>query len=151
MKYPEEKERFMPYTWKAATGGKIPDGAQSNGFEADGTPLWTARANYQGGVHPGKVRPAFGGANIPYGGNEVKVPDYEVLMERGNWVPAAGGQVPTGAVPAGKEADGTVLYVARARYAGGLHQGKVRPAFKAANIPYGGHEIKVHDYEVLVD
>ena len=38
------------------------------------------RENYKGGVHPGKVRPTFGAANIPWSREEVKVKDYEVLV-----------------------------------------------------------------------
>jgi hypothetical protein len=141
----------MAYTWKKASGGSIPSGAKSNGKEADGTPLWVARASHAGGIHPGKVRPAFGAANIPYGGKEIKVTDYEVLMEEGRWVKASGGKVPDGAVVSGFEANGEPLFVARAAYKGGIHQGKVRLAFGAANIPYGGNEVKVPDYEVLVN
>lgn len=141
----------MAYKWTKATGGNIPDGAKPNGHEADGTPLWTARAEYSGGIHPGKVRPAFGAANIPYGGKEIKVNPYEVLMQEGRWVKASDGKVPLGAVVAGYEANGEPLFVARAKYEGGLHQGKVRLAFGAANIPWGGKEVKVKDYEVLVE
>lgn len=70
----------MPYQWQRADGGNVPAGAQPHGREADGTPLWVARARHNNGLHPGKVRPAFGAANIPYGGKEVKVADYEVLV-----------------------------------------------------------------------
>ena len=141
----------MAYTWKKAIGGSIPSGARSNGHGADGTPCWVARASNSGGIQLGKVRPAFGAANIPYGGKEIKVTDYEVLMEEGRWVKASGGRVPDGAVVAGFEADGKPLFVARAAYQGGIHQGKVRLEFGAANIPYGGNEIKVTNYEVLVN
>ena len=141
----------MAYTWRKATGGSIPDGAKPNGREADGARIWTARALHAGGVHPGKVRPAFGAANIPYGGNEIKVANYEVLMEEGLWVKASGGRVPDGAVVVGFEADGQPLFLARAAYNGGIHQGKVRLAFGAANISWGGKEVKVADYEVLVN
>ena len=140
----------MAYTWKKASGGRVPDGAAVAGFEANGEPLFVARAAYQGGIHPGKVRLAFGAANIPYGGAEVKVADYEVLLGEVRWVKASGGRVPDGAVVAGFEANGEPLFVARATYQGGIHPGKVRLAFGAANIPYGGKEVKVAEYEVLV-
>lgn len=138
------------YTWVEATNGAIPPGAAANGQEADGESLFVARANLNGGVHPGKVRGAFGAANIPYGGSEVKVNPYEVLMNPGNWVPASGGQVPDGAVDFGREADGTPLFVARANLEGGVHPGKVRLGFGSANIPFNGQEVKVTNYEVLV-
>ncbi|HJA41006.1 MAG TPA: DUF3421 domain-containing protein [Firmicutes bacterium] len=50
------------------------------GNEENDTPLYVTRANYKGGVHPGKVRPTFGAANIPWSREEVKVKDYEVLV-----------------------------------------------------------------------
>ncbi|MDR2601270.1 MAG: DUF3421 domain-containing protein [Spirochaetaceae bacterium] len=67
-----------------------------------------------------------------------------------NWVKASNGNIPDGAIPVGKEADGKPLYIARANYKNGVHIGKVRKEFGAANIPYGGSEVKVTDYEVLV-
>ncbi len=137
--------------WKSACGGKVPQGAVGAGLEADGTKLFVARAKYKKGLHPGKVRPAFGAANIPWGGNEDKVKCYEVFVGQGAWAPASDGNIPEGAIKAGNEENGTPLYIARAYLNGGLHPGKVRPAFKAAHIPWGGREIKVSDYEVLVN
>ncbi len=141
--------------WIAACHGQIPRGATAQGYEASGEPLWIARAslNTKGryaGTHPGKVRPAFNAANIPYGGKEIPASCYEVWVGPARWVPASGGRIPQGAVMAGQEADGQPLYVARGMIKGGLHIGKVRPDFGAANIPYGGKELKVSTYEVLV-
>ncbi|PAB59452.1 DM9 repeat-containing protein [Anaeromicrobium sediminis] len=65
--------------WVAMSDGTIPDGALKFGYEADGTPLYVARAYYAGGLHLGKVRPGFEGALIPYAGTEVVVKFYEVL------------------------------------------------------------------------
>ncbi len=141
---------WLPGSWVAASGGNAPPGSVPAGKEADGKPLFVARAKCHGGLHPGKVRQEFGAANIPYGGNEIKVNDYEVFVPEGRWVAASGGNIPQGAQVAGYEADGTALYVCRAKVAGGVHPGKVRPQFGAANIPYGHKEIKVTDYEVLV-
>ncbi len=140
------------YRWVKASGGSIPDGAVAQGHENNGESLWVCRANYNGGVHPGKVRAAFGGANIPYGGREVKVLEYEVLMDAGVWVADSGGKIPPGAAPWGHEANGEALFVARAAHLNGgdLHPGKIRGEFGAANIPYGGKEIKMIIYEVLV-
>lgn len=139
------------YRWEPARGGWIPPGAVPHGYEANGEPLWVCRVRMHGGVHPGKVRPAFGAAQAAWGGNEVSVDEYEVLMDRGVWGIASGGAVPADAVPAGRERDGEPLYVARAAVAPGtLHIGKVRPAFGAANIGYGNDEHKVYSYEVLL-
>lgn len=135
--------------WVSDFEGGIPDGAVVCGQEADGTPLYLARAYYSGGLHPGKVRPEFESANIPYGGDEVKVNSYEVYCGGGTWIEASGGIIPEGAVACGYEANGEPLYAARAWYEGGLQIGKVRPGFDGANIPYGGDEITVNSYEVL--
>jgi hypothetical protein len=139
------------YRWVQASDGAIPDGAVAQGYEADGESLWVCRASLNGGVHPGKVRGAFGAANIPYGGAELKVRDYEVLMDAGEWVADQGGNIPQGAAAWGHEANGEGLFVARAVVVGGdLHPGKIRAEFGAANIPYGGKEVPVQFYEVLV-
>ncbi len=135
--------------WVSDSDGGIPYGAVVCGNEADGTPLYLARAYYNGGLHPGKVRAEFRSANIPYGDNEVKVNPYEVYCGGGTWISASGGAIPAGAVVCGYDTNGEYLYAARAWYAGGLQIGKVRPAFGGANIAYGGREIKVYSYEVL--
>lgn len=67
--------------WVAASNGKIPSGSLVGGNEANGEKLYVCRANYKGGVHPGKVRKAFGACNIGWGGKEVAVNPYEVLVQ----------------------------------------------------------------------
>ena len=73
----------MDYHFVFATGGAIPAGAQPNGNEASGDPLWVARTvggvSSLPGVQLGKVRPGLGAALFPFGGNEV-ADQYEVLM-----------------------------------------------------------------------
>ncbi|GIE28642.1 hypothetical protein Ait01nite_016870 [Actinoplanes italicus] len=140
------------YRWETARGGRIPSGATPHGYEADGEPLWVCRVRMHGGVHPAKVRPAFGAAQASWGGDEVAVDEYEVLLDRGVWGIASGGAVPANAFPAGRESDGEPLYVARAAVGPGtLHLGKVRPAFGGANIGYGNEEHQILSYEVLLD
>lgn len=144
------KGNLIMAIWVPQFGGRVPDGAVPHGWEADGKPLFVARAWLSGGLHPGKVRGEFNAANIPYGGSEHKAFHYEVLMGPGIWVFAENGRIPMNALVCGHEANGEPLFVARAFLNGGHHPGKVRPAFGAANIPWGGHEVKVHRYEVLV-
>ncbi len=71
-----------PPQWVAASGGRVPAGALVAGAEkAPCTePLYLCRAKYGEGMHPGKLRTAFGGCSIPWGGREVRVEDYEVLV-----------------------------------------------------------------------
>lgn len=40
------------------------DNPVEGGHEEDGTPLWIAQADYEGGVYPGKAGPKLEGANI---------------------------------------------------------------------------------------
>ena len=68
--------------WKGETGGIIPDGAIEAGSESNGDRLYICRARHAGGVHPGKIRFEFGGCNIPYGGKEIRIRSYEVLVFR---------------------------------------------------------------------
>ncbi len=146
----------MNYTFRFSSNGQIPEGAQSHGREADGTPLWVARSpirsdpDFLGGIHPGKVHPGFNGALIPFGGMERLVTNYEVLMEPGIWIAGSGGQIPDGAIVCGREENGDPLFVARANFEGGIHPGKIRFAFGAALIGFGNLENRVNDYEILV-
>lgn len=75
------------------------------------------------------------------------------------WVKQENGNVPANAMAAGSddsqrpdETQGNpTLFICRASYNGGLHPGKVRPELKACNIPFGGQEISVTSYEILVE
>jgi hypothetical protein len=133
--------------WVAASGGQMPAGAVLGGQEP-GRSLFVCRANYQNGVHPGKV--VGGNCNISYGGREIEIPNYETLTNSGvtlRWVAASGGQVPAGAVQGGQES-GRSLFVCRVNYQGGVHPGKVVAG--NCNIGYGGREIEISNYEVLI-
>ncbi len=148
----------MDYRFIGASGGRIPNGAQPHGREADGTSLWVARSpgntipnNPLGRtIQPGKVRQGFGAALIPCGGNEVPIGDYEVLFQQGIWTAGSEGQIPDAAIVCGREDNGDPLFVARAFLNGGLHPGKIRFGFGAALIGFGGVEVQVGNYEVLV-
>ena len=147
----EIRIRLNSNFWQEAANGAIPEGAVVGGYEGDGAPLYIARVTCDdGSIHPGKVRSVFHAAYIPLGGQEVPFKHYQVFVGNCRWAKAADGKIPVGAIVAGCEADGTPLYVARAKYEDGLHIGKVRPSFGAANIPLGGKEIQINPYEVLV-
>lgn len=136
--------------WHQASGGAVPRGAMVVGAESNGAPLYLCVAAYAGGEHPGKIRPGFSGCNIGYGGREVTVSSYDVAMGQARWVPASGGQVPDSALSAAAEASGEALYFCRGWYAGGTHPGKIRPGFRGCNIGYGGAEVTLNEYEVMV-
>lgn len=68
--------------WQAASNGRVPAGALEGGFEGADI-FYICRARYRGGLHPGKLAPRFGGCNIPFGGREITVRQYEVLLTTG--------------------------------------------------------------------
>ncbi|MEV6366931.1 DM9 repeat-containing protein [Micromonospora musae] len=75
----------------------------------------------------------------------------EISADGYRWETARGGRIPPDAVPHGYEADGEPLWVCRVRIHGGVHPGKVRPGFGAAQATWGGETVSVDEYEVLVD
>jgi hypothetical protein len=77
----------------------------------------------------------------------VQVPPPVVAPSPYQWIPAAGGVVPQGAVIGGWYTGGP-LFVCRAPYNGGIHPGKIVGA--NCNIGWGGREITLPSYEVLV-
>lgn len=146
----EQKAAGIQAEWIKASGGQVPEKAYKGGKEASGEKLYIARAEKDGGLHPGKVRDAFGGCNIGYGGAEIMIPDYEVLVHfDGKWVKASGGDVPPNAVVGGHEGDGTPLYIGQVKYEGGKHIGKVRKEFGGCNFSWGGEEKCESEYRVL--
>jgi hypothetical protein len=150
----------MTYHFVSSSGGKIPNGAtaEGHGHEVDGTPIWVARAMVEGTLQLGKVRPGFGSALIPFGGKEVAVNDYEVLMETGIWESAIRQKrprngIPVGAIVYGNDAGDVPLFVARGfppGGGGGLHPGRMRADFDGAHIGFGGVEKSVEEFAILV-
>jgi Protein of unknown function (DUF3421) len=67
--------------WVAASGGEIPAGAAAHGQEADGREQFVCRGTHGGGMHIGKITRGFSGCNIGYGGREITLADYEVLVQ----------------------------------------------------------------------
>ncbi|KAL6072266.1 Carbohydrate-binding module family 12 protein [Balamuthia mandrillaris] len=144
-------------SWVSASGGSVPSNALVAGYESDGKPIYIGRAQHQGGVHPGKVAPHLGGCNIGYGGQEHAKRDYEVYCVDAkqaatvHWQKKKEGKVPPHALPAGREADGQPLWVARTKHQGGLHIGKAGAHLRdGMSLGFGGREINKTVYEVLV-
>ncbi|KAJ2312129.1 hypothetical protein H4R23_005259 [Coemansia sp. Cherry 401B] len=143
--------------WVKASNGHIPSDALQSGIEADGKPLFLARAPYQGGMHPGKVGRHIqgGGFSVGYGHKEHNLPDYEVLCgdaSRLRWVKQEGalniqGFVP---VPVGREATGEPLYAAKTLHEGSMQPGKCAPHInKGMSFAYGHKECETNRYMVL--
>jgi hypothetical protein len=83
---PDEYEVLMEAgLWIDSDGsGRVPIGAVVCGEDADGAPLFVARANFNGGLHPGKTRPGMNGAFIGWGGTEHIVTPYQILVSQLN-------------------------------------------------------------------
>jgi hypothetical protein len=132
--------------------GDLPDNVVIGGVEYHRS-LAVCRCDYRGGVHPGKV--VGNACNIGYGGREITVPTFEVLVNKGaielDWL-KTDGALPDHAVKAGGE-NGTPIYAGRVFHENGTHPGKV---FKAGsnyicNIGYDGKEITFNSFEVLTE
>lgn len=91
---------------------------------------------------------------IPYHGKEHEHREFQVLTNPHGthleWVAAAEGQLPNGALQGGQESDGEKLYIGRAQHEVAIVVGKVHPRHGVAYLPYVGKEVKVPTYDVLV-
>lgn len=137
--------------WADQSGGAIDREAMPVGYEANGETLYACTAAFNNGVHPGKLRPAFGGCVIGYGGREYTVRQYSTLLGQAPWVQfSSQSPIPNGAYNGGHEANGSPLYMCRAAFNGGVHPGKLGPSTGGCNITYGGVEHTIYEFELLV-
>ena len=134
--------------WQSAAKGALPFDAFVSGKDVGGQSLFFRRAQYQGGNHPGKIRPSFTGRTIPYGGKEVSESNYEVLTA--GWIGAANGVIPPGTFPWGKDRNSDLLFACRALYQGGLYPGKIQSSLGGCSIGIGSNEVVVKSYRILV-
>jgi len=132
------------YSWvRSEEGRPLPPDAVRGGREPDGS-LYVCRVRHGGGVHPGKV--VSGKCNIGYGGKEISLSEYEVLVgaRDGRW--GAPRDRYDGAFEAGSE-NGRPLFLCRADYQGGTHPGKVVSGY--CNFGFGGREVSLTRFEVF--
>jgi len=142
----------MENTWvQSSPYAPLPPFAVIGGHDCDGAPIYVGRAYHEGDNLPAKVVPSKGTAYIAWGGQEHQKSHYEILVGQGyGWVPCAGGSVPPNAVRSGMTRSGEPLYVGRGHHANSLCVGKIHPSHGCLYIPFGGQEIRVNTYEVLV-
>jgi len=131
---------------------QLPGGAILAGNDVDGAPIYVGRCHHGGDLVPAKVLHTKQAAYIPFSGQEIPVNQYEILCN-GNvsWVPSSHGSIPPGALVAGRTSVGEQLYVGRAHYQGSLTPGKVHPSHGCLYIPFGGQEVTIRDYEILIE
>jgi len=137
-----------PFWIGMRTGAPIPsDAVVGGGQPVPPATLFVCRASYRGGMHPGKL---FNGrCHISWGGSEVVMSHYEVLVSRGHlrWLPGSYGSIPSGAIEGGYQHD-RPLFICQADYNGGTHIGKI--VGQNCNFGWGGREVLSPYYNVLV-
>ena len=67
-------------TWVSCSGDNIPPNAVPGGQSEDGEALYIGRVLHEGCLTVGKVHVSHGVCYIPYGGQELGFPDYEILV-----------------------------------------------------------------------
>jgi hypothetical protein len=65
--------------WVEGKNGFIPEYAVAGGRE-NGEILYVTRANYMGGVHPGKIKRGWDHCCISYDGKEIQIRNYEIMV-----------------------------------------------------------------------
>jgi hypothetical protein len=140
-------------SWAPGSNGMIPAGAFDAGREPTGENIYVCRARYNNSIQLGKVSPRIGACDIPYGGQEIRMPQYEVLVGGPyGWAPVSPGQIPPRAVQGGNDVppQSPPLFVCEAYYNGEINPGKTRLDWNVCHIGWGGTEYTVSNYSVLI-
>ncbi|KAF6210032.1 hypothetical protein GE061_015787 [Apolygus lucorum] len=66
--------------WQPSRDGEIPSDAIRIGQSSDGEPLYAGRVMHEGTFTPGKVHPSHKCLYIPYGGEEIRFTEYEIMI-----------------------------------------------------------------------
>ncbi len=153
--------------WRMVRPGTVPGDAYEAGWEpADGArrPLYLCRAHFAApgqqwpAVYPGKTARGFAGCNVPLNGREVEVTAnaYEVLVTPlpgplGDWGMAIWVGATGGAIPRGRWVQGLgEAATCRGMRNGGLHPGGRMVEGRGCAIGFGGAEVMLAEYEVLI-
>jgi hypothetical protein len=138
--------------WVFASRGHIPKGSLPVGKGTNGDAVYACRARLANGSElPGRIRQPMLGCAVTYGGLEWSIGAYQVLRDDGpktiRW--ANGAKEGKGAYAVGREVDGTLVHLCRAKLGDGSVQvGKL--AAGACVYGGGGKEHTAADFEVLV-
>jgi hypothetical protein len=135
--YPSQSLAQSPYypgqsiVWQSVQSPFTPgEGAIEGGPGADphpGSPMYICRAMYQGAMTPGKwVR---GSCNIPYGGQEYVMTQYQIAYGNAYWRRYDG--TLNGLAQTGTDADGNPIYSCRVHY----YSGSTGPSFPDVTPP----------------
>ncbi|XP_071440631.1 natterin-4-like [Hetaerina americana] len=70
------------FEWTHSSGGNIPQRAIPASSGMDGEVMYIGRVHHNRTITVGKVHPSHGVCYIPYGGEELSFPNYEILLTR---------------------------------------------------------------------
>lgn len=128
-----------------------PHNAVLAGHDTDRSPIYVGRAVHGYSEIPAKVIPSKQACYVTYDGQEIFKDNFEYLVGHGfQWIGSANGHVPERAVFAGIDESGEEHYIGRAHHSGSLTPGKIHKSHQCLYIGYGGHEISMKQYEVLI-
>ena len=139
--------------WVPVHDSRIPSNAIKCGQEADGRPLFVARAMYNGFLYPGKAGYHFNGCRIGCNWQEIEYSKYDVLTIPADsnviltWEKDFCGHVPENSV---RVDPSWQFYVGRHDHNGGLCPGRIDCWNKSIFITNDGKEHQYNNYEVLV-
>ncbi|KTC87096.1 DUF3421 domain-containing protein [Legionella brunensis] len=145
---------FLPIAWSAPNAHSHDHGsyplanAFRTGSDTDGKPLYLCLARLFNSTQPGKTWPGYGHCNVPYGGKEYVVDQFEVpsqsMFRKNYWSPYGGA-----AVTIGRDTNGNPLFLCQVDFKGSKQPGKTWPGYNHCNISYGGQEIITDSYRIL--
>jgi hypothetical protein len=133
--------------WTAQSGALNTGDLVVGGADSNGSTYYLCRANYQGGVHPGKTKAGWQSCLFPYGGGEQSASSYEALEPV--WDSPVVSGVPANATAFGHEADGTPLYVCAGFFQNHWLPGKTRADWSTCSVGFGGVEQELSSYVIL--
>lgn len=88
---------------------------------------------------------------VPYGGKEVSLTCFEILLnENFDWTASSNGNIHENAVIGGVTSSGEDLFIGRVIRDGHLMPGKIHPSHKTMYVPSAGGEHLYNSYEILV-
>lgn len=140
------------FQWIGSGNGHVPDGAVAAGRTSSGEELFIGRAHHCGALTPGKIHKSHGCLYIPFGGSEVSVKSYEVLVAppKAQWIRATAHNIPFNAIRGGHDSDGSEIFVGKAFHGGDIIPAKVIRSKNVAYVSYNGQEIAKHEFEVVI-
>lgn len=138
------------FTWVPVSYGKVPQRAVSSKTTCIGESIWIGRAPHQRSLTPGKIHPSHNCIYIPYGGEEIKIRNYEALVYPETWISSGVNcSLPSDAVVGGCDTDGSSIYVGRCEYNLDIIPAKVIPSKNVCFVSYCGREISMKSYDLL--